>query len=85
MNPLAAYLEVNPGLTQAEFAARMTRLCGWTVTQPQVSHWCGGQSVPSMANRLGIARATKGAVPVEAWDGIAAEHLERRRAVASSR
>lgn len=81
MNPLSKFLAAHPRLTQETLAERISRVAGWRVTQPQVSLWCTGKSVPSMANRLALERCTRGGVPAEAWDEIARRKRDGGRAV----
>lgn len=65
-NELYRYLEENE-LTQREFAKRLSKVRGWPVYQSQVNKWARGVHRPGREIQGFIARATKGAVPVESW------------------
>ena len=68
MNPLADYLQ-SAEVSQAAFAARLSRLHGARVMQQQVSRWVTG-ATPSLSYRRLISRATGGKVPVSAWPAV---------------
>lgn len=63
---LRKYLDAHE-VTQQELADRISEIRGWTVWQTQVSRWANGIFRPSREMRAHIAKATKGAVPVDAW------------------
>lgn len=71
-------------------ASRLARLLD--VTEMTVSFWHRGKRVPAPKMRVALARETRGAVAVDAWDttdGAAelvavAAHIERERAEVSS-
>lgn len=79
MSPLKKFLDQHHLLTQADLAAKISKAAGWSVTQPQVSRWCTLRAVPSTANRIAIAKATRGEVPVGAWQSVLREQSGRAR------
>jgi hypothetical protein len=77
VTPLARYLE-RAGLSNHDFAARLSRLDRRPIHPNVVSMWKRALRVPRLGARRLIARATRGAVPPEAWDGITARKPLRR-------
>lgn len=65
-NPLRQYLE-DAEVTQQEFADRLSEVRGWRVWQTTVARWVTDRHIPSRDARAYIAKATRGAVPVDAW------------------
>ncbi len=63
-SPLGLYLKLN-GVTEAAFARAMGGV------HTSVKTWADGSSVPSLVAAYEIERVTKGAVPMEAWLGMA--------------
>lgn len=71
-------------------ASRLARLLD--VTEMTVSFWHRGKRIPAAKMRVALARETRGAVAVDAWettDGAdelvaVAAHIERERAEAAS-
>lgn len=69
--PLARWLD-RKGMTRRAFAARCTTAAGRPINHRVVERWARGDAVPAAASRTVIARATRGDVPVSAWDTFAA-------------
>ncbi len=70
---LNEYLQAH-GLTQTDFAARLSRRLGDTVPPQSMSRWAKpagspGFVVPNPNVVVAIHRETKGEVPVESWYG----------------
>lgn len=67
--PLARYL-ARAGISNNDFAARLSRLDRRPVHPNVVSMWKCALRVPRTPARRLIARATKGAIPEHAWDSV---------------
>jgi hypothetical protein len=75
--PLARYLEAT-GTSNHDFAARLSRLDRRPIHPNVVSMWKQALRVPRLGARRLIARATRGAVPPEAWDGVTTRKPPKR-------
>ena len=60
MEKLKTYLRAKK-ITQSKFAELMV------VSQPTVSDWIAGKSLPSLEKAIKIERLTKGAVKANSW------------------
>lgn len=67
LTPLGRWLNAGR-VRQEDFAEMLAKIRGVAPTQPQISNWSTGKVIPTISTRHLIAKATKGAVPVEAWE-----------------
>jgi hypothetical protein len=67
--PLGRYLE-KAGVTNADFAARLSRIDGRTISATTVSMWKCALRVPGFNSRRLIASATAGAIGPKDWEKV---------------
>lgn len=72
ISPLGEYL-ISQKMTQVQFCAAILAARGWTVTQPCVSRWANGTTIPGRMSQMHIAVATGGKVTPEKWARYASQ------------
>lgn len=77
--PLKQYL-VEAGISEADFAAQLSRVRGSPASQPLISCWVTGLRRPSLTTKAAIAAATHGKVPVESWADFEPRKIAKAKA-----
>lgn len=65
--PLQEYLS-QAGLTQEEFAAKLTESRGYPAGQSFINSWCTGKRLPNRGSQRDIEKATRGRVTPAMWE-----------------